>query len=41
MKIRSGVTGELGGDWEEDASLKSSKQLDGNSCGAFVLLVSV
>ena len=38
MRLRSKKCGELEGHWSK-GNLTSQKQSDGNSCGAFVLLV--
>ena len=40
MSIRAQKVGELG-DWTIDDTLKSPRQADGHSCGAFVMFVSV
>jgi len=40
MRYREQITGQLPGHWKT-GGLKSASQLDGNSCGAFVLLVII
>ena len=39
MELREKETGEVLGTWTHDGQLMSAKQMDGSSCGAFVMLV--